>query len=279
MELNIKMIEKLIDIAIIEDIGSGDITTDNLISSEILGKAKIVAKEDFIVAGLDVASMVLEKFDKNIQKEICFKDGDEVKSTDVLMSLQGSVSSLLKAERIVLNFLQRLSGIATKTREYTLELKGLKTRLLDTRKTIPGFRVLEKYAVRVGGGYNHRMGLYDGVLIKDNHIAMAGGIKKAVASIRKKISHLIKIEVEVSNFDELKEAIESKVDVIMLDNMNLSEIKKAVKFIDKRALIEVSGDIRKENLKPIAMAGVDIISSGAITHQATAVDISMRLNF
>ena len=270
-------IENLIDLAITEDLGSGDITTDALINGDIKTFAKIVAKESFIVAGLDIAKKVFEKFDKESEFKFNFKDGDKISKSDVLMTINGKTAALLKAERIALNFLQRLSGIATKTMEYVLEIKGFNVRLVDTRKTTPGFRILEKYAVRVGNGFNHRMGLYDGILIKDNHIAVMNGVKNAVKKIKNRVSHLIKIEVEVSNFKEIEDALEADVDVIMLDNMNLKDVKKAVKIINKKAIVEVSGDVTKKDLKALAQAGVDIISSGSITHQATAVDISMRI--
>ncbi len=268
---------KLIELALSEDIGTGDITTDNLISPDMNGFGEIVTKEDCIVSGLFIVEEVFNILDPKIEIENKFKDGDFVPNGSVLLKLKGNLQNLLKGERVALNFLQRLSGIATNVRSYVDELKGFDTRLVDTRKTTPGWRVLEKYAVKSGGAYNHRMALYDGVLIKDNHIAVCGGITKAVEKARKNISHFIKIEVEVTNEKELNEAINAGADIIMLDNMNIEEIKKSVKIINKKALVEVSGNVTKENLKGLAKTGVDIISSGALTHQATSVDLSMRL--
>lgn len=270
-------IKPLINMALLEDIGPGDITTDYLIDEFANGEAFIVAKQDFILAGSDVAEQVFKTLDPAMDIFRPFRDGDEVKNGDVVMELKGKMRALLKGERTALNFLQRLSGISTNVRSYVDQLGETRVRLVDTRKTIPGHRVLEKYAVRIGGAYNHRMALYDGVLIKDNHIAAAGGILKAVEKLRRHVSHLVKIEVEVSTMKELDEALRAKADVIMLDNMNLTQIAEAVKRIDKRALVEVSGSVTKDSLIPLAMAGVDIISSGALTHQAQAVDMSMRI--
>lgn len=270
-------IKPLINMALLEDIGPGDITTDYLIDEFACGEAFIVAKQDFILAGSDVAEQVFKTLDPAMDIFRSFRDGDEVKNGDVVMELKGKMRALLKGERTALNFLQRLSGISTNVRSYVNQLGETRVRLVDTRKTIPGHRVLEKYAVRMGGAYNHRMALYDGVLIKDNHIAAAGGILKAVEKLRRHVSHLVKIEVEVSTMKELDEALRAKADVIMLDNMDLTQIAEAVKRIDKRALVEVSGSVTKDALIPLAMAGVDIISSGALTHQAQAVDMSMRI--
>jgi nicotinate-nucleotide pyrophosphorylase (carboxylating) len=270
-------IKPLINMALLEDIGPGDITTDYLIDEFAKGDAYIVAKQDFILAGSDVAEQVFKTLDPAMDIFRSFRDGDEVKNGDVVMELKGKMRALLKGERTALNFLQRLSGISTNVRSYVNQLGETRVRLVDTRKTIPGHRVLEKYAVRIGGEYNHRMALYDGVLIKDNHIAAAGGILKAVEKLRRHVSHLVKIEVEVSTMKELDEALRAKADVVMLDNMDIEQITEAVKRIDKRALVEVSGSITKDSLIPLAMAGVDIISSGALTHQAQAVDMSMRI--
>ncbi|MFA6011381.1 MAG: carboxylating nicotinate-nucleotide diphosphorylase [Desulfobacteraceae bacterium] len=270
-------IKPLINMALLEDIGPGDITTDYLIDEFAKGDAYIVAKQDFILAGSDVAEQVFKTLDPAMDIFRSFRDGDEVKNGDVVMELKGKMRALLKGERTALNFLQRLSGISTNVRSYVNQLGETRVRLVDTRKTIPGHRVLEKYAVRIGGAYNHRMALYDGVLIKDNHIAAAGGILKAVEKLRRHVSHLVKIEVEVATMKDVDEALRAKADVIMLDNMDLTQIAEAVKRIDKRALVEVSGSVTKDALIPLAMAGVDIISSGALTHQAQAVDMSMRI--
>ncbi|MBF0398486.1 MAG: carboxylating nicotinate-nucleotide diphosphorylase [Desulfobacterales bacterium] len=269
--------KRLIEIALEEDIGAGDITTDSIISQDEAGIGNIFAKEPLIVAGIDLARYVFFYLDKEINFKPACRDGDKIEKGDSIALLEGSLNTLLKGERTALNFLQRLSGIATLTRNYIKELGNNSTRIVDTRKTTPGWRALEKYAVRIGGAYNHRMGLYDGILIKDNHIACSGGIKKAVDMARKKAHHLLKIEVEVQNFDELHEALSVKADVIMLDNMNIEEIKKALEIIDHRAIVEVSGGIKKENISDLAETGIDIISIGALTHSAKAVDISMDI--
>ncbi len=272
------LIQDLIQTAINEDIGPGDITTENLVSPDLNGKGIIVAKEPLVVAGLEVAKQVFQYVDpETIFLPDC-KDGETMAKGDTVLRVEGKLAALLKSERTALNFLQHLSGIATHVRSYIEELKDQNVRLTDTRKTTPGLRVLEKYAVRVGGAHNHRMALYDGVLIKDNHIAACGGISKAVESIRSKISHLVKIEVEVSDIKQVKEALASRADVIMLDNMNLDQIKKAVKQINNKAIVEVSGSVQKKDLNPIADTGVDIISVGGLTHSARSVDLSMRIS-
>jgi nicotinate-nucleotide pyrophosphorylase (carboxylating) len=270
-------IKDLIKTALEEDIGPGDITTDNIVDPEIRGKGIILAKEPLVIAGLETAGDVFACIDPEVSCRFMFKDGDAVPKDKVVMEIEGRLCALLKGERTALNFIQRLSGIATNVRSYVKLLDDEKIRLVDTRKTIPGWRVLEKYAVRVGGAYNHRMGLYDGVLIKDNHIAACGGIKKAVERVRSRISHLVKIEVEVSDFPSVQEALDAKADVIMLDNMDIDRIKEAVAIIGKRALIEVSGGITRESLKLFSGSGVDIISVGALTHSARSMDLSMRI--
>lgn len=270
-------VRHLIELAFAEDIGSGDITSDYAIEAGARGEGYIVAKEDLVLCGTAVAEDVFRMLDPNVVISTLFSDGDTVKKGETVMTFAGNLRALLKGERTALNFLQRLSGIATNVRAYAEEMKGSTARLVDTRKTIPGFRTLEKYAVRVGGACNHRMALYDGVLIKDNHIAACGGIQNAVDRIRRHVSHLVKIEVEVSTMDEVRQALAARADVIMLDNMDLDQIRDAVAVIDKRALVEVSGSVVKEQLKALAETGVDIISSGALTHQARAVDLSMRI--
>jgi nicotinate-nucleotide pyrophosphorylase (carboxylating) len=270
-------IQHLIEIALKEDIGPGDITTNNLIDPDLEGKGVIIAKESLVVAGLEIVARVFRHLDPNVKLRSEFADGDTVKSGDTIAEVEGRLRALLSGERTALNFLQRLSGVATFVRAHVNELAGKKSRLVDTRKTIPGWRVLEKYAVRVGGAHNHRMGLYDGVLIKDNHIAACGGIKKAVDRIRTEVSHLSKIEVEVSSMTQVEEALEAGADVIMLDNMNLRQIKDAIAHIDGRAVVEVSGNVKKSVLKSLANTGADIISAGALTHSARCVDISMRI--
>ena len=271
-------IQHLIEIALKEDIGPGDITTDNLVGPDLEGKGVITTKEPLVIAGLDVARQVFEHLDNEVIFRAGYKDGDVIKDGGTVAEVEGKLQVLLTGERTALNFLQRLSGIATYVRSYVDELANQSVRLVDTRKTAPGWRVLEKYAVRMGGAHNHRMGLYDEVLIKDNHIAACGGIIKAVDRIRANVSHFVKIEVEVSDMSQVKEAMDAGADVIMLDNMNIQKIKEAVAFINGKAVVEVSGGITKKRLKPLADTGVDIISVGALTHSARCVDISMRIS-
>lgn len=270
-------INDLIEIALKEDIGYADITTDNLVDPELEGVGIAIAKENFVVAGLEIAKRVFQSLDDKVVYESGFKDGDMLEQGSTIFQVSGKLGALLKGERTALNFLQRLSGIATNVRSYADELKNTTMRLVDTRKTTPGLRFLEKYAVRVGGAFNHRMGLYDGVLIKDNHIAVCGGITASVERIRSKISHLVKIEVEVSTTDEVKEALAAGADVIMLDNMNIKQIKKSIAIIGGRAIVEVSGGVTRDNIVRLADTGVDLISVGALTHSARSMDISMRI--
>ena len=270
-------IQHLIEIALKEDMGSGDITTDNIVDPDLEGKGVIIAKEPFVIAGLDVADQVFKYLNAGVIFNPVYSDGDFVKQGETIANVKGNLRALLSGERTALNFLQRLSGIATCVRSYVDELKNKRVRLVDTRKTTPGWRVLEKYAVRVGGAHNHRMGLYDGVLIKDNHIAACGGITKAIDRIRTRVSHLVKIEIEVSTLDQVKDALKAGAEVIMLDNMSMGQIKEAVAFINKKALVEVSGNVTKSGLNSLADAGVDIISVGALTHSAGCVDMSMRI--
>ena len=259
----------------LEDIGYKDITTDNLpFDKEV--EAYIIAKEEGIIAGLEFAKDVFLLIDPNISFSFSLKDGAYVKKGQEILKIKGNAKSILKGERLSLNILQRLSGIATTTNRYVEKIKDLKTQLLDTRKTTPGFRAFEKYAVTVGGGKNHRFALYDMVMIKDNHIALAGSIKKAVEEIRKRVSPMVKIEVETSNLKDVKEALEAKVDIIMLDNMSIEEMKKAVELINGEALTEASGNITLENIRDVALTGVDFISSGAIIHSSKWLDISLR---
>ncbi|MFZ5562637.1 MAG: carboxylating nicotinate-nucleotide diphosphorylase [Thermodesulfobacteriota bacterium] len=271
------LIPYIIESGLSEDIGAGDITTDALIDADAMGRGYILAKEPLVVAGLNVAAMVFESLDPEVACLPMATDGDAVKAGTKVMQVEGSMRALLKGERLALNILQRLSGIATFTRACVKELAGTKVRLTDTRKTAPGLRVLEKYAVRVGGASNHRMGLFDGILIKDNHIAACGGIARAVARARQAAHHLVKIEVEVSTQEQVKQAVKAGADVIMLDNMKPDAICRAVKTIAGRALVEVSGSVAKENLRALADTGVDVISMGSLTHSARAVDLSMRI--
>jgi nicotinate-nucleotide pyrophosphorylase (carboxylating) len=269
-------VKQLIKLSLAEDIGSGDITTDYLIPPDQEGHGSIVAKEDLLVAGLEVAGQVFAVLDPGLRFDPAKADGDIVVAGEEVVRVKGRLASILKGERTALNFLQRLSGIATHVRRFMDELGDQKARLVDTRKTTPGWRVLEKYAVRVGGAANHRMGLYDGILIKDNHIAACGGIAAAVARARHHVSHLIKIEVEAATLDEVEEALSAGADVIMLDNMNLDQIRTAVQRIAGKALVEASGGVGMEDLRQLAATGVDLISVGALTHGATSVDLSMR---
>ena len=275
--MTLPLLAQLIDMALAEDIGAGDITTDYLVSCHSQGRGIIVAKEDIVLCGLDIAKTVFRRLDPEVCLQSAYEDGAEIACGEAVLVLEGSLKALLTAERPALNFLQHLSGIATNVRTYVKALKHSRVRLVDTRKTTPGWRVLEKYAVRMGGAHNHRMGLFDGILIKDNHIAACGGIRQAVASAKKQISHLIKIEVEVSDLSGVHEALESGVDVIMLDNMDIPHIREAVSVIQNRAIVEVSGGVTLKHLAELAKTGVDLISVGALTHSARAVDLSMRI--
>jgi len=270
-------IDRLIELAVDEDVGPGDVTTDLLVPPDLIGTAAIVAKEPLVAAGLDVAARVFRRFDARIDWRPRFEDGVELQSGDILAEMTGRMRALLTGERIALNFLQRLSGIATGVRSCLPLLAGSTVRLVDTRKTAPGWRVLEKYAVRVGGARNHRLALYDGVLIKDNHIAACGGIRPAVQLARRGISHLMKIEVEVTTIAEALEAVDAGAEVILLDNMDLKQIQEAVAAIGGKALVEASGGVTAADLPKLADSGVDILSSGALTHSANSVDISMRI--
>jgi len=274
----IHLMNNVISIALQEDIGSGDITTDNLIDKDIAGRGVMIAKEPIVLAGLDVARAVFEFLDPKVIFTSDYKDGEKINDGSIILTVEGNLRALLLCERTALNFLQRLSGIATYVRSFIDKLGKKNVRLVDTRKTTPGLRILEKYAVRAGGAYNHRIGLYDGVLIKDNHISVCGGVRQAVERIKKNISHLVKIEIEVSNLSEVKEALDAEADIIMLDNMDISGIKKAVELIDGQALVEVSGGITMENMIVLADMGVNIISLGAFTHSARFMDISMRID-
>ena len=271
------LIDKIIEQALLEDIGNGDITTESIIPSNLKSKGIIKTSGEGVVAGLGIACLVFKKLDSEIIFQEKIKDGTKVARDKVLAEISGPARTILKGERVALNFLQRMSGIATITSKFCQQVKDLPVRIVDTRKTTPGLRILEKYAVRIGGGYNHRFGLYDAVLIKDNHIAVAGGIKSAVDSVRKQIPHTVKIEVEVENLSQLQEALETKVDIVMLDNMSLDMIKEAVKMVKGEALIEASGGITLEKVRKIAQTGVDLISIGALTHSVKSLDISMEI--
>ena len=269
------LVKRIIQNALEEDIGLGDVTTEATVPLDQSGSAELVAKEDFRLAGIDVAAEVFAQIDESVSFEKLKVDGEKVRRGDVIAWVKGPAASLLKAERVALNFLQRLSGVATLTEAFVNKVADTGVRIVDTRKTTPGLRILEKYAVRMGGGHNHRIGLFDGVLIKENHIAAVGSIEVAVKNARMRIPHTIRIEVETQNIDEVKQAVDAQTDIIMLDNMSLPEITEAIALIDKRAIIEVSGGVNLETVRELAETGVDIISVGALTHSHRSVDISM----
>ncbi len=268
--------DQLIRMALQEDITSEDVSTNAVMRSAVKGTVDLIAKEDGIIAGLDVYARVFQILDEKTEVYFNFKDGDAVKKGDLLATVNGDIRVLLSGERVALNYLQRMSGIATYTSQVAKLLEGSKVTLLDTRKTTPNCRVFEKYAVRVGGGCNHRYNLSDGVLLKDNHIGAAGSVAKAVAMAKEYAPFVRKIEIEVETMDQVKEAVEAGADIIMLDNMTPEMMKEAVNFIDGRAQTECSGNITKENIQKILETGVDFVSSGALTHSAPILDISMK---
>ena len=270
-------IKTFISNALREDIGPGDLTTEALIQPDIEGKAELIAKEPLILAGIEVAREVFHQVNQDINFLGRHPDGEDLSSSTVIATISGPLRSLLTAERVALNLLQRLSGIATLTRQYVNGIEGTKARIVDTRKTTPGLRALEKYAVRIGGGKNHRFGLFDGILIKDNHIAAVGSLTEAVKKAREKAPHTLKIEVETENLDQVREAVSAGAEIIMLDNMDIETMKEAVKLINGKALIEASGGINLNNVRQVAETGVDLISVGAITHSARSMDISMEI--
>lgn len=276
-ELELKAAQTLIELALREDVGYGDITTDNIIPAETRRKAKMVAKADGVVAGLQVAEMVFRSLDQQLVWNVLTPEGSRVKKGDVMVEFEGTYRALLTGERTALNFLQRMSGIATMSAKYADAVKDFKTVILDTRKTLPGFRMLDKYAVKTGGASNHRIGLYDMAMIKDNHIEVAGGITKAVNAVRSNIKPGIQIEVETTTLAQVQEAIDAGADIIMLDNMNTETMKKGVELIAGRAKVEASGNMTLERLREVAATGVDFISIGALTHSVSALDISQRL--
>jgi len=270
-------LDRLIDLALEEDLGPGDVTTLALVPPELMGEAHIRAKETLVLAGLSVAAQVFRKLDATLVFEPEIADGQEVSKGTVLARLTGPVATIITGERVALNFLQRLSGIATFTRNMVAQVTGTKACLVDTRKTTPGWRVLEKFAVRLGGGHNHRFGLYDGVLIKNNHLTALGSISAAVRQARERSHHLLKIEVEVTDLTGLKEALDAGADLILLDNMDDATLQQAVELTRGRAILEASGSMTKDRLPHVAATGVNFISMGALTHSAPAVDIHLRL--
>ncbi len=270
-------IDKIIDSALEEDLGPGDMTTSALIDPSMKGEARLLAKEEIILAGIEVFSRVLSRLDPEIIVECRYHDGDVVPNGDDICIVKGSMRGILSGERTALNLLQRLSGIATLTRRYVEKTDSSRVRVIDTRKTTPGLRILEKYAVRMGGGFNHRFGLFDGILIKDNHIAAAGSLSKALAKIKGRVPHTLRIEVEVEDTKGVEEAIGAGADAILLDNMSLKEMREAVSIAGGRVLLEASGGITVESIQEISQTGVDLISVGAITHSARSVDISLEV--
>ncbi|MFP4389387.1 MAG: carboxylating nicotinate-nucleotide diphosphorylase [Desulfococcaceae bacterium] len=272
-------LDRLIQLALDEDLGPGDITTDSLVSPDAMGRGTILAKESLLLAGLPVARRVFSRVDPEIVWEPVRADGDRLEPGETAMTVRGRLRSLLIGERTALNFLQRLSGIATHVRKHVdaVASAGKNVRLVDTRKTTPGWRSLEKYAVRIGGAANHRFGLFDGVLIKDNHLAVCGGVERAVALARERVHHLVRIEVEVEDMAGVRQALNAGADAILLDNMSIDQIREAVGTIQDRALIEVSGGVTLETLPALAQTGVDLISCGALTHGARSVDLSMDI--
>ncbi len=271
------LLDRLIDLALEEDLGIGDVTTQALIPPDLMGEAHIRAKQDLVVAGLPLAARVFSKVDSSLVFEPQVEEGAQAAPGTVLARLRGPVAAILMGERTALNFLQRLSGVATFTRQMVSLIAGAKAALVDTRKTTPGWRALEKYAVRLGGARNHRAGLYDGVLIKNNHLTAAGSITAAVKQARQQVHHLLKIEVEVTDLPGLQEALAAGADVILLDNMDEATIAKAVQLTAGRTLLEASGSMSAARLPQVAATGVNLISMGALTHSAPAADIHLRL--
>lgn len=270
-------VDRLIQLALEEDLGSGDVTSESTLTESQEGRGAFRAKSDLIVAGLFLLPKILHVIDSRVAVRFFCEDGKRMGKGEILAEASGPVPSLLAGERTCLNFLQQLSGVATLTRKVVETVADFPCRIVDTRKTIPGWRALQKYAVRTGGGQNHRFGLFDGILIKDNHIQALGDLKSAVQAARRKAPFTLKVEVECANLDQVARAIEAGADIVMLDNMEVSEMKAAVKLIGGRALVEASGGIHLENVREIAATGVDFISIGALTHSAPAADINMKL--
>ena len=275
--LDLLLVEPIVKMALEEDLGWGDVTTCVTVPRLARAEARIVSKSAGIVAGIDVARMVFTTLDSRIAFEPCIEDGSQLEPGTAIAKVQGNAAEILSGERVALNFLQRMSGIATLTSQYVARVSHTKAKIVDTRKTAPGLRYLDKYAVRIGGGHNHRFGLYDGILIKDNHVAAAGGIAAAVRAARTSAPHTLLIEVEVTNLEQLKEAIDCGADAVLLDNMSIDMLKEAVELASGRVILEASGGITLENVAQIAETGVDLISVGALTHSVRALDISMQL--
>lgn len=273
--MNSFVLDPILRRALEEDIGTGDVTTQATIEPGTQARAELVAKEDFVLAGIDVAKRVFQLLSADIAFEKLISDGQSVKRGEVLAWIKGDAAVLLQGERVALNLLQRMCGVATLTAAFAKEVEGTRAVVVDTRKTTPGLRVLEKYAVRMGGGGNHRMALYDAVLIKENHVTAAGGIAAAVSRAQQRVPHTQKIEVEVRNQDEVAEALRAGADILLLDNMSLEELSAAVEQVGDRAITEASGGVKLDSVRAIAETGVHLISVGALTHSYRAVDISM----
>ena len=277
IEIDWGKVDLIIENTLEEDLGSGDVTTDAIFSVDDTCEALIIAKEEGIIAGIPIAERVFQKLDPEVTVAQKLKDGEHVNPGDEILVIKGSIHAVLSGERLSLNLLQRMSGIATATSKYVAAISGYRTRILDTRKTAPGLRVLDKYAVSIGGGCNHRFGLYDAVLIKDNHIDFAGNISNAVEIVRSKYQSKFKVEVETSTLDEVREALKAGADIIMLDNMTVEMMKEAVRIINGKSITEASGGITLDTVRQIADTGVDFISVGAITHSSPALDIGLYM--
>jgi len=271
------LVDKLIELALLEDIGHGDVTTESIFEDKKASRFHFLAKEEMVLCGTDIVKKVFSSMNSDLETNFYYKDGDKIQRDTYFGEVTGDVSSILTGERTALNFLQRLSGIATNTLRYTACLKNSGIKILDTRKTTPGHRVLEKYAVKVGGGANHRFGLFDGVLIKDNHIDAAGSITEAVKKAKENIPSTVKIEVEIRNLHELKEAVKAGTDIVMLDNFKRDDIIEACKIVNKRAKIEISGGITLEEIDSLKRYDIDYISVGALTHSSYNIDISLKI--
>lgn len=284
MRLDPIAIENLVSQYLDEDIGRGDVTTDSVLPRDIRARGRFLAKQNLVLAGLEVAEIVFQWFDPDIQIQAFHLDGDSVPAGKEIARISGPAHMLLAGERVALNLLQRMSGIATTTAEYVKMIDGTGAVISDTRKTAPGLRIFDKYAVHIGGGHNHRFGLDDGILIKDNHIALAGGIGPAIKRARKNASHLLKIEIEAGTLDQVKEAVENAAEVILLDNMTPDQVRECVEYIrenepeGRNTLIEASGNMSLETVRPYAEAGANLISVGALTHSVRAADISLKMN-
>ncbi len=276
-------IKAIVDRAILEDLGNGDITTDALVSPDLLGEGVIISKEEGVLAGMPVADLVFQQVDPSLSFDAVAHDGDRIKPKNVLATVKGSVSSILKGERVALNFLQRLSGVATVTSRYVEAVGELPVRVIDTRKTTPGLRSLEKYAVRVGGGFNHRRNLGDGILVKDNHLEAARiqglSMKEVVQQLRLKAPHTLKIQIEVTSFEQAMEALAAGADALLLDNMKVEEMRRVAQAVKGRIPLEASGGITLANARAVAETGVNFMSAGALTHSVKALDMSLELNY